>query len=92
MRDADAELARLGRRDALAAGLGDSLSTLVAGATAVGVLAVAVSAHDAGTLDRVLVASLALLALASFEAVAPLPAGRARALGDASPPAGACSS
>ena len=37
-------------------------------------LAVAVSAHDAGSLDRVLVASLALLALASFEAVTPLPA------------------
>ena len=37
-------------------------------------LAVAVAAHDAGTLDRVLVATLALLALASFETVAPLPA------------------
>ena len=74
VRAADAELARLGRRDALVAGIGDSLSALVAGLTAVGVLAVAVSAHDAGSLDRVLVASLALLALASFEAVAPLPA------------------
>ena len=40
-------------------------------------LAVAVAAHDAGALDRVLVATLALLALASFEAVAPLPARRA---------------
>jgi ABC-type transport system involved in cytochrome bd biosynthesis fused ATPase/permease subunit len=47
---------------------------LVAGATAAGVLAVAVSAHDAGALDRVLVATLALLALASFDAVIPLPA------------------
>ncbi len=37
------------------------------------VLAVAVHAHDVGTLDRVLVATLALLALSSFEAVAPLP-------------------
>jgi thiol reductant ABC exporter CydC subunit len=74
IRAADAELAGIGRRDALVAGLGDSLSALVAGLTAAGVLAVAVSAHDAGTLDRVLVASLALLALASFEAVAPLPA------------------
>ena len=52
----------------------DALSMLVAGPTAAGVLAVAVAAHDAGTLDRVLVATLALLALASFEAVAPLPA------------------
>ena len=72
---------RLGRRDALAAGLADSLSMLVAGLTVAGVLAVA-SAHDAGGLDRVLVATLALLALASFEAVAPLPARRARALRD----------
>ena len=47
---------------------------LVAGLTVVGVLAVAVSAHDAGALDRVLVATLALLALSSFDAVLPLPA------------------
>jgi thiol reductant ABC exporter CydC subunit len=79
VRDADAELARLGRRDALTAGLADALSILVAGLTAAGVLAVAVSAHDAGALDRVLVATLALLALASFEAVASLP-GTAREL------------
>ena len=76
---ADAELARLGRRDALTAGFAEALSVLVAGLTAAGVLAVAVSAHDAGALDRVLVATLALLALASFEAVAPLP-GTAREL------------
>jgi ATP-binding cassette, subfamily C, bacterial CydC len=74
LRVADAELARLGRRDALVAGLADSLSILVAGLTAVGVLTATVSAHDTGTLDRVLIASLALLALASFEAVSPLPA------------------
>src|SRR5204862_145368 len=78
-RAADRELVRLGRRDALAAGVGDSLSILVAGATAVGVLAVAVAAHDTGALDRVLVATLALLALASFESVAPL-SGAAREL------------
>jgi thiol reductant ABC exporter CydC subunit len=74
VRCADRELARLTRRDALVAGLGDSLSLLVVGVTAAGVLAVAVSSHAAGTLDRVLVAMLALLALASFEAVAALPA------------------
>ena len=74
VRCADGELVRLGRRDALVAGLADALSILVAGVTAAGVLAVAVAAHDVGTLDRVLVATLALLALASFEAVAPLPA------------------
>jgi thiol reductant ABC exporter CydC subunit len=79
VREADVELGRLARRDALFAGLADALSVLVAGLTAAGVLAVAVSAHDAGALDRVLVATLALLALASFEAVASLP-GTAREL------------
>jgi thiol reductant ABC exporter CydC subunit len=74
VRASDAELAQLGRRDALAAGLAEGLSTLVAGLTVAGVLAVAVTAHDAGTLDRVLVATLALLALSSFESVAVLPA------------------
>ncbi len=71
---ADGELARLARRDAFVGGLGDALSLLVAGGTAAGVLAIAVSAHDAGMLDRVLVAMLALLALSSFDAVASLPA------------------
>jgi thiol reductant ABC exporter CydC subunit len=79
VRHADRELVRLGRRDALVAGLADALSVLVAGLTTVGVLVVAVAAHDAGTLDRVLVAALALLALSSFDAVAPLP-GAAREL------------
>jgi len=72
VRAADAQLVRLARRDALAAGAADGLTLLVAGLTTVGVLAVAVSAHDAGTLSRVLVAALALLALASFESVMPL--------------------
>ncbi len=74
IRSADRELDRLARRDAAAGGLGDALSILVAGLTVVGVLAVSVQAHAAGSLDRVLVAMLALLALASFEAVAGLPA------------------
>jgi thiol reductant ABC exporter CydC subunit len=72
IRRADRELARLARRDALAAGIADSLAILVAGVTVVGVLAAAVAAHNAGALDRVFVAALALLALASFESVAPL--------------------
>ena len=75
IRRADAELVRLGRRDALTAGLADGLSIVVTGATVAGVLAAAVAAP----VDRVLVATLALLALASFEAVAPL-AGAAREL------------
>jgi ATP-binding cassette, subfamily C, bacterial CydC len=72
IRRADRELTRLARRDALAAGVADSLAILVTGATVVGVLAAAVAAHNAGALDRVFVAALALLALASFESVAPL--------------------
>src|SRR5262249_10550359 len=73
IRRADAELVGLARRDALAAGIGDSLSILVAGATTVGVLAAAVAAHGTAGLDRRLIAALALLALASFEGVAALP-------------------
>ena len=74
VRDADRELVRLGRSDALVAGLADALFVLVAGLTTVGVLALAVAGNDTGALDRVLVAALALLALASFESVAQLPA------------------
>jgi thiol reductant ABC exporter CydC subunit len=73
IRSRDRELARLARRDSLAAGLADALSILVAGLTVAGVLTVSVTAHDSGALDRVLVATLALLALSTFEAVAPLP-------------------
>jgi thiol reductant ABC exporter CydC subunit len=74
IREADGELRRLARRDALVAGLADALAILVSGLTVVGVLAAAVAAHDVGSLDRVLVATVALLALSSFEAVVPLPA------------------
>ncbi len=74
VRGADRELTRLARRDALVAGVADAAFVLVAGLTTAAVLALAVSAHDAGALDRVLVATLALLALASFEPVGLLPA------------------
>ena len=70
---ADRKLVRIARRAALADGTGDALRLLVMGATVVGVLAVSVSAHTGGNLNRVLIATLALLALASFEAVQPLP-------------------
>jgi thiol reductant ABC exporter CydC subunit len=70
---ADRRLVGISRRAALADGTGDGLRLLVTGATVVGVLAVAVSAHASGGLNRVLIAMLALLALASFEAVQPLP-------------------
>ena len=65
---------QLGRRDAQVAGLAEALFLVVAGLTTAGVLAVAVAAHESGTLDRVLVATLALLAMAAFEALTPLPA------------------
>ena len=72
LREADRALVRVARRAAFTDGAGDGSRLLVTGATVAGVLAVAVSAHASASLDRVLVATLALLALASFEAVQPL--------------------
>jgi ATP-binding cassette, subfamily C, bacterial CydC len=74
IRAADARLARLSRRDALAGGLAGGLHLLVVGATVAGILGAAVAAHAAGGLDRVLIAMLGLLALASFDVVQPLAA------------------
>ena len=74
VRAADRALVKLARRDALTAGVGDGLELLVTGLTVTGVLAVAIAAHDHGALNRVLIATLALLALAAFEAVTPLAA------------------
>ncbi len=74
VRAADRVLVKLARRDALTVGLGDGLELLVTGLTVAGVLAVAIVAHDHGALNRVLIATLALLALAAFEAVTPLAA------------------
>jgi thiol reductant ABC exporter CydC subunit len=74
VRDADRALVRLGRRDAWAGGLADGLGLAVTGATVAAVLVLAIQASAAGSLDSVLVATLALLALASFEAVQPLSA------------------
>jgi ATP-binding cassette, subfamily C, bacterial CydC len=74
LRGADRALVRLARRDALVGGVADGTGLAVVGATVAGVLAVAVGASSDGHLDRVLIAMLALLALASFEAVQPLAA------------------
>jgi thiol reductant ABC exporter CydC subunit len=71
----DSRLVRVVRRAALADGTGEGLRLLVTGVTVAGVLAVAVSAHEVGTLDRVLIALLALASLAAFEAVQPLAEG-----------------
>jgi thiol reductant ABC exporter CydC subunit len=73
LEDADTQLVRGARRAAFADGAGDAFRVLATGATVVAVLAVSVSAHAAGRLDPTLIAMLALLALASFEAVQPLP-------------------
>ncbi len=74
IRDADRALVGIGRRDAAAGGGGDGLGLITAGITVAGVLAVSVGAASDGRLDRVLIAMLSLLALASFEAVTPLSA------------------
>jgi ATP-binding cassette, subfamily C, bacterial CydC len=68
----DSTLMKLARRDALATGVGDGLGLAITGVTVAAVLAAAVAASAHGDLDRVMVALLALLALASFEAVTPL--------------------
>ena len=72
VRAADGDLVRLGRRDAFAAGMADGLTLAITGLTVCGVLAAAASASGRHALDPVLIAMLGLLALASFEAVAPL--------------------
>ncbi len=74
VRAADRTLVRVARRDALAQGVADGLGLVVTGVTVAGALAVAIVASAHGHLDRVLIATLALLVLASFEAVAPLAA------------------
>jgi ATP-binding cassette, subfamily C, bacterial CydC len=74
IRDADGALVKLARRDAFTVGVADGLELLVTGLTVAGVLAVAIAAHDRGALHGVLIATLALLAIAAFEAVTPLAA------------------
>jgi thiol reductant ABC exporter CydC subunit len=72
------ELARLQTKDAVATGLAEGLGTLVAVGTALGVAVVAIPAVGSGALAGVLLAAVVLLALASFEAVAPLGAAAAQ--------------
>jgi thiol reductant ABC exporter CydC subunit len=75
LRAADEALARMDRRAALADGGAEALRLLVTGLTVCGVLVIGIAAHAGGRLDRTLIALLALLALASFEAVQPLASG-----------------
>jgi len=72
-RAADAELTRLARRSASAAGLGTGLGSAVAGLTLWGVLLLGVLATGSGSLGRVPLAVITLTALAAFEAVTALP-------------------
>ena len=74
LRGADAELVRLGRRDALAAALATGLGGALTGMSLIVVLLVAIAAVHSGALSGVLLAALAFLFLASNESVSPLPA------------------
>ncbi len=65
-------LAALQHRDALSGGLAAGLSTALAAGAVVAVLAVSIPAVADGRLAGVMLAALALLAMAAFEAVAPL--------------------
>ena len=69
---ASGRLASLQRRDALSGGLAAGLGTALAAGAVVAVLAVSIPAVGSGELAGVMLAALALLTMAAFEAVAPL--------------------
>ncbi len=74
---ADARVSQLSRSEGWIAGLTEGLGVAITGVTVAAVVAESARAHAAGDVGAVWVAALALLALASFEAVAALPqAGR----------------
>jgi ATP-binding cassette, subfamily C, bacterial CydC len=68
----DSELARLARRDALASSLATWLGGTLMGAGLLAVAIVAIGAVHAGALSGVLVAALAFLLIAAYEALTPL--------------------
>jgi ATP-binding cassette, subfamily C, bacterial CydC len=68
------KLAAIRRRTALVAAIGEGSMTTVTVLTTIAVIAVAIPAVSDGRLPGVYLAMLALLTLASFEAVRPLPA------------------
>jgi ATP-binding cassette subfamily C protein CydC len=74
----DAQLARLSRRDALAAGIATGLNSLVIGGGLVVVLAVGITGVRSGALPGVLLAAIAFLFLGACESVKPLPAAARR--------------
>ena len=71
-REDDRHLVSLQRRDAMSGGLAEGLGTLLAVGAAVAVTAASIPAVHSGELNGVLLAALALLAMASFEAITPL--------------------
>ncbi len=73
LRAQDAELARLGRSDALAAAAATLLGGALAGAGVLALLLVAIPAVGSGELASVLLAALVFLLLAAYENVLPLP-------------------
>ncbi len=78
IRDSDAVLAGISRRDALAGALAGGLHSILTGAGLLAVLVVGVNAVHSGALASVLLAALALLFLGACDAVAPLPAAARR--------------
>ncbi|HEX4672307.1 MAG TPA: thiol reductant ABC exporter subunit CydC [Solirubrobacteraceae bacterium] len=70
----DARLARIARRGAVTAGIGQGLATLLPALATFGCLLVGVSAVRAGRLDVVFLAVIAIVPLAAFELASPLPA------------------
>lgn len=82
---ADARLAGLSRRDALAGGAATSLQSLLGGMTIVAVLVIGIPAVHDRALAGVLLASLVFLVLGAWEGLAPLPhaARRLRACAEA---------
>jgi thiol reductant ABC exporter CydC subunit len=71
---ADSHLRSIARRGAGTTGIGLGLTTALAGLASLAALAFGVSATHAGTLNGALLAVLALVPLAAFELVSPLPA------------------
>jgi thiol reductant ABC exporter CydC subunit len=69
----DARLTRVASATARTTGVGQGLATLLAGLAMWGALTVGVAAVQAGTLDAVLLAVIALVPLAAFELVTDLP-------------------
>jgi thiol reductant ABC exporter CydC subunit len=71
---ADATLRSVTRRGAGTAGIGQGLTTALAGLASLGALTLGVRAVHAGSLNGALLAVLVLVPLAAFELVSPLPA------------------